>query len=98
MNKRPASAGADLQASGAELVNTKSEITDNFGKLHQRTEYGQQIAKYFQADPANHDDAFDNRALISGKNAPSFLPRGRNRIAIKRSSRRPTGPPGNVNF
>lgn len=45
MNKRPASAGADLQASGAELVNTKSEITDNFGKLHQRTEYGQQIAK-----------------------------------------------------
>src|SRR5205823_9688869 len=59
---------------GAELVNSKGEITVDSDAVRQCLEYAQRLVKALPDDATSYDDASNNRDLISGKSALIWNP------------------------
>jgi len=66
--------GALFRSYGAELVNSKGDITVKSDPVRMALEYMVKLAKYLPGDVYSYDDASNNRALISGKSALIFNP------------------------
>lgn len=66
--------GALFAAYGAELVDSKGNITVNSESVRQVLEHAQRLVRVLPADAASYDDASNNRALISGKSALIWNP------------------------
>ena len=61
--------GAIFGAHGADLVDSKGNITVDSDAVHMVMEYAAKLVKFLPADTIAYDDASNNRALISGKSA-----------------------------
>jgi ABC-type glycerol-3-phosphate transport system substrate-binding protein len=67
-------AGALFASFGAELVDSKGNITVKSEAVRKVLEYAEKLVKFLPPDAAAYDDASNNRALISGKSALIFNP------------------------
>jgi ABC-type glycerol-3-phosphate transport system substrate-binding protein len=67
-------AGTLFRAFGAELVDSKGNITVKSDKVRAVLEYGQKLVKVLPADAVSYDDASNNRALISGQSPLIYNP------------------------
>ena len=59
---------------GAELVDSKGNVTVKSDKVRQVLEYAKKLVPHIPGDVFSWDDASNNRALISGKSALIFNP------------------------
>ncbi|MFZ6761920.1 ABC transporter substrate-binding protein [Pseudoroseomonas sp. WGS1072] len=66
--------GSMFRSFGAELVNSKGDITAKSDNVRKVLEYAKQLCAFLPGDVFSWDDASNNRALISGKSALIFNP------------------------
>jgi ABC-type glycerol-3-phosphate transport system substrate-binding protein len=66
--------GALFAAYGAQLVDTKGNITVRSSAVREVLEYGRQLVKFLPPAVLSYDSASNNRALISGQSALIFNP------------------------
>ena len=66
--------GSLFRSFGAELVNSKGDITAKSDGVRRVLEYSQKLFAFLPNDVFSWDDASNNRALISGKSALIFNP------------------------
>jgi ABC-type glycerol-3-phosphate transport system substrate-binding protein len=66
--------GALFAAYGAQLVDSKGNITVRSDAVRGVLEYGRQLVKFLPAAVLSYDSASNNRALISGQSALIFNP------------------------
>ena len=66
--------GSWYAAFGAELVDAKGKIAIESDNMRRFLEWAQRFVKFLPADAKSYDDASNNRALISGKNAMIMNP------------------------
>ncbi len=68
------SAGAFFQAFGAELVNTKGDLTVKTDNVRQALEFYKKLISFLPPDVPSWDDASNNKWLIAGKGAMIMNP------------------------
>ena len=97
--------GALFSSYGAELVDSKGNITVKSDKVRAVLDYGKRLVPYLPGDVFSWDDASNNRALISGRSALVFNPPSAWAVAKKDAPQvaeqcwthpNPTGPNGRV--
>ncbi|MFB9971642.1 ABC transporter substrate-binding protein [Pseudoroseomonas cervicalis] len=66
--------GSLFRSFGAELVNSKGDITAKSDGVRRVLEYSQKLFAFLPNDVFSWDDASNNRALISGRSALIFNP------------------------
>lgn len=66
--------GSLFASFGAELVNSKGDVTAKSDNVRRVLEYAQKLCAFLPPDVFSWDDASNNRALISGKSALIFNP------------------------
>lgn len=66
--------GSLFASFGAELVNSKGDITAKTDNVRAVLDYAQRLCQFLPGDVFSWDDASNNRALISGKSALIFNP------------------------
>ncbi|MGH7040886.1 MAG: ABC transporter substrate-binding protein [Acetobacteraceae bacterium] len=66
--------GATFGAFGADLIDSKGNITVDSDNVHAALEYARKLIKFLPPDTVSYDDASNNRALISGKAAMIWNP------------------------
>ena len=66
--------GATFGAFGADLVDSKGNITVDSDNVRAALEYAKRLVPYLPSDTVSYDDASNNRALISGRSAMIWNP------------------------